>query len=194
MTLDLADVDHFVDLLFFLVSQLKRSWWTNNETPLRRCQHGLKIIRDARCSSSRTSIDAHIRKQISRIFTPNSTTLRVHNQILINCLVARCRKHCWCFHTCSFCPQNIFVGLKIMPFSCKFDFFRNKAKHLGRIHKNAGMKDKWGISRIIAGWLTPMPSLPIEIGNLSLVTHLWPVHFKSNKTHACIIQIIKTNS
>ena len=29
VTLDLTDVDHFVDLFFFLVSQLKRSWWTN---------------------------------------------------------------------------------------------------------------------------------------------------------------------
>ena len=56
----------------------------------------------------------------------------------------------------SFCPQNIFVALKIMAIFIEFDVFRNKAKNAGRFRKNAGRKAKCGISRTIAGSLTPM--------------------------------------
>ena len=54
------------------------------------------------------------------------------------------------------CSQNIFVELKIIGISSEFDFFRNKAKNAGRLSKNAGRKAKCGISRTVAGKLTPM--------------------------------------
>ena len=54
------------------------------------------------------------------------------------------------------CSQNIFVELKIIVISSEFDFFRKKGKNAGRFRKNSGRKAKCGISRTIAGWLTPM--------------------------------------
>ena len=58
--------------------------------------------------------------------------------------------------SCSDCSQNIFVELKIIAFSRELDFFRNKAKSVGRFRKNAGRKAKCRISHTTAGWLTPM--------------------------------------
>ena len=62
----------------------------------------------------------------------------------------------------SFCPQNIFVVLKIVAIFREFDFFQNKAKNAGRFRTNVGRKAKCGISRTVAGWLTPMHSCPLE--------------------------------
>ena len=90
-----------------------------------------------------------------RIFAPNGAMWSFHNQISINFLVARCQKHCWSTFSHSFCPQNIFVVLKICRDFQRI-FSRNKAKNAGCFRKNAGRKAKCGISRTIAGWLTPM--------------------------------------
>ena len=38
----------------------------------------------------------------------------------------------------------------------RFFYFRNKARNAGRSRKNAGNKPKCGLSRTIAGRLTPM--------------------------------------
>ena len=100
-------------------------------------------------------IDAFLRHS----FVPNGATWSFHNHIYINFLVARCRQHCWSASRAfshSFCPQNMFVALKIVAIFREFDFFRNKAKNEGRFRTNAGRKAKCGISRTIAGWLTPM--------------------------------------
>ena len=47
------------------------------------------------------------------------------------------------------------MALKIVAIFREFNFFQNKAKNAGRFRKNAGRKAKCGISRTIAGWLTP---------------------------------------
>ena len=56
---------------------------------------------------------------------------------------------------------------KLSQFVIKF-VSQNKAKNAGRSGKNAGMREiestsKCGISRTIAGWLTPMVTAPISI-------------------------------
>ena len=66
-----------------------------------------------------------------RIFAPNGAMWSFHNQISINFLVARCRKHCWSASRAfshSFCPHNFFVALKSVAILREF-FFRNKAKN-----------------------------------------------------------------
>ena len=55
----------------------------------------------------------------------------------------------------SFFEQNVSVQVKLLRFSAIF-LFRNKARNAGRSGKNAGNKTKCGISRTIAGRLTPM--------------------------------------
>ena len=108
--------------------------------------------------SSRMSIDAHTQTK-REAFLRQMTLCEAFSQISINVLVAWCRKQCWsasraCPH--SFCPKHIFVALKIIAIFREFYFFRNKAKNTGRFRKTAGRKAKCGISRMIAGWLTPM--------------------------------------
>ena len=64
----------------------------------------------------------------------------------------------------SFYPQNIFVELKMIAISSEFDSFRNKSKNAGRFREkkigNAGRKATCGISRTIAGSLTPRHCRP----------------------------------
>ena len=48
--------------------------------------------------------------------------------------------------------QNVSVQIKLL----RFLLFRNKARNAGRSGKNAGNKAKCGISRTIAGRLTPV--------------------------------------
>ena len=71
-------------------------------------------MRDDRFSCSRTSIDAHTQTKIDAFLRQMRS---FHNQISIKFLVARCRKHCWSASRAfshSFCPQNVFVALKIV--------------------------------------------------------------------------------
>ena len=69
-----------------------------------------------------------------RLFAPNGTMWSFHNQISINILVTRCRKHCWSASRAfsySFCPKNTFEmqsGMKIVAIFREFAFSRNKAK------------------------------------------------------------------
>ena len=80
-------------------------------------------------------------------------------QISSNVLDTRFQKYCWSasrVFSLRFCPQNIFVVLKIVAIFRGFYFFQNKAKNVGRFRTNVGRKAKCGISRTIAGWLTPM--------------------------------------
>ena len=84
-------------------------------------------MRDARFSSSRTSIDAHTQTKIDAFlhqvvlsrsgFPLNIWSLGVEN------IAGTCRVR---FH--NFCPRNIFVELNIFAISSEFDFFGNKAK------------------------------------------------------------------
>ena len=117
-------------------------------------------MRDARFSSSHVRRLTRLRQKYRRIFAPNGAIIMwsFHNQIPINFLIARCRKHCWSASRVflhSFCPQNIFVALKIVAIFREFDFSRNKTKNAGLFRKNAGRKAKCRISRTIVGWLTP---------------------------------------
>ena len=50
----------------------------------------------------------------------------------------------------------------------RFLLFRNKARNAGRSDENAGNKQKCGISRTIAGRLTPM-ALPVSCELTSVV-------------------------
>ena len=56
----------------------------------------------------------------------------------------------------SFLEQNVSVQLKKNAIFSNFLLFRNKAKNAVCSGKNAGNKLKCGISRTIAGRLTPM--------------------------------------
>ena len=55
----------------------------------------------------------------------------------------------------SFFEQNVSVQSSNCDFK-QFFLFRNKARNAGRSSKNAGNKHKYGISRTIAGRVTPM--------------------------------------
>ena len=65
------------------------------------------------------------------------------------------------------------MALKIVAIFREFDFFRNKAKHAGRFRKNAGRKTKCGISRTIAGWLTPMLVICVDVASVLQSTSSW---------------------
>ena len=67
------------------------------------------------------------------IIVPGAFTIRFLWSLGVENIVPRAFSH-------SFCPQNIFVALKIVAIFREFDFFRNKAKHAGRFHKKCWKK------------------------------------------------------
>ena len=95
----------------------------------------------------------------------------------------------------SFFEQNVSVQLKLL----RFLLFRNKARNAGRFCKNAGNKPTCGISRTIAGWLTPMilsiGSCTILFGNCECyelikctINYFWRIGFdlSSSGKYLCL--------
>ena len=114
-------------------------FWTKPK--LHRCQHGREKMRDARFSSSRTSIDTHMQTKINAFLRQIALCGAFAIRFPLTFLFARCRKHCWSTSRAfshSFCPQNIFMALKIVT------IFREFAKMRDFPH-DCGMVDTYEI-------------------------------------------------